>query len=117
MIFEILTEQKLNDNFGDYTKCENLWKEIDESIVDMFLKMRYKEQDKEVKEHLLLKGESVAVVVGFIRLKTDLPKCPLCGGSYEEHLSSLSIVDNKTKICSSCGTREQLEGYLGVYER
>lgn len=35
-------------------------------------------------------------------------KCPLCGKMYSEP-PALSRKDNKTEICSLCGTREALE--------
>lgn len=38
--------------------------------------------------------------------------CPKCGKRYEGH-PALSRVDNETKICPDCGTREALES-LGV---
>lgn len=38
--------------------------------------------------------------------------CPKCGKTYRGH-PAISRADNKTPICSECGTREALEG-LGI---
>ncbi len=38
--------------------------------------------------------------------------CPKCGKTYRGH-PAISREDNKTPICSECGTREALEG-LGI---
>lgn len=38
--------------------------------------------------------------------------CPKCGKRYKAP-SAISRVDNKTQICSTCGTREALES-LGI---
>lgn len=44
-------------------------------------------------------------------------QCPRCGGSIPNALTpgaypgALSRVDNKTEICSECGTLEALEDY------
>lgn len=37
--------------------------------------------------------------------------CPRCG-KYIESYPALSRKDNKTKICSDCGTAEALESYI-----
>lgn len=116
MKFEILTEQKFNRKFGSFPSCENDWEDIDEVIVDVLLNTNYKEHTEFVKNRIL-EGSCFKVCVGFIRLKTNKQKCPLCGGSFEEMQYSLSIVDNNTMICSECGLREQLERFTGSYER
>ena len=41
--------------------------------------------------------------------------CPQCGKQYAEH-PAISRADNKTLICSDCGTREALAG-LGISVR
>lgn len=35
--------------------------------------------------------------------------CPVCGVKFQEVVGALSRRDNKTRICSDCGTREALE--------
>jgi hypothetical protein len=43
--------------------------------------------------------------------------CPRCESNYldpEEALNALSRRDNKTYICSDCGTEEALEDYFGT---
>lgn len=116
MNFELLTEQKFNKNFGSFEKSEYSWVDIDESVVDLLLYARYKDESESIKIDML-KGRSIPAIVGYIRLKNDLCKCPLCGSSFEEGYGALSIVDNETEICSNCGAREQLERYFKVYER
>lgn len=116
MRFEILTEQDFNRNFGSFEKSEKCWKETDESVVDLLLSAKYKE-DKGAVKNQILNGKSIPSIVGFIRKKTDLEKCPLCGSSFEESLFALSIVDSETRICPDCGTREQMEMHLQSYER
>lgn len=37
-------------------------------------------------------------------------KCPKCKKTYLEH-PAISRVDNKTKICPECGTREAIEAF------
>lgn len=41
--------------------------------------------------------------------------CPECGGPLGEH-PALSRTDNKTDICSDCGTRQALESYFNAKE-
>ena len=48
-----------------------------------------------------------------------MPKCPRCGGGIPndaqegEYPGALSRRDNKTYICSECGTLEALEDFMG----
>lgn len=48
------------------------------------------------------------------------PICPRCGGFIPNSLhpgaypGAISRVDNKTEICSPCGTDEALEDYFGA---
>ena len=39
-------------------------------------------------------------------------KCPQCGAEYQGH-PAISRKDNKTPICTDCGTREALES-IGI---
>lgn len=57
----------------------------------------------------LKEGKSVRDGFSFYRIKTDLPKCPRCGSSYEEGTEALSRKDNLTYICSDCGVAEAFE--------
>lgn len=45
-------------------------------------------------------------------LGTTNKKCPRCGKSYTG-FPALSRVDNKTDICSPCGTEEAMQDYAG----
>lgn len=116
MEFEILTEQSFNRNFGDFTECENSWEDIEEKVVNLLLAAKYKSNASAIKEEIA-QGKVATSFVGYIRKKTDLNKCPLCAGSIEEGMHSISIVDNKTRICPDCGMREQLERFTGSYDR
>ena len=116
MKFEMLSEKNFGINFGSFQKSEGFWEELDESVVDLLLYARFRD-NYEVAKKMVLEGKSVAVVVGYIRKQTRLEKCPLCGSSFEDMLYSLSIVDNETKICPDCGVREQLERFNCSYDR
>lgn len=41
----------------------------------------------------------------------ELKICPICHKTYDTH-SAISRKDNKTEICSECGTREALEEFF-----
>lgn len=51
--------------------------------------------------------------------KDDYPKCPRCGGLIPNneqpgaYPGALSRVDNKTEVCSECGTLEAIEQFTG----
>lgn len=38
--------------------------------------------------------------------------CPRCGNDYDGY-PALSRTDNTTHVCSTCGTAEAMEDYLG----
>ena len=38
-------------------------------------------------------------------------ECPLCGDPVHSKFYALSRVDNKTHICSDCGTKEGLRAF------
>ena len=116
MVFEILSDKNFQSNFGDLKECESLWQEIDESAVDVILSTGF-DVKLEVLKDKIKEGKAISTFFGIIRLKNDSKKCPLCGSSFKEPFYSTSIVDNKTKICPDCGTREQLERYFGTYAR
>ena len=50
----------------------------------------------------------------------DKYKCPRCAGyipnniQVGQYVGALSRTDNKTEICSSCGTAEALEQFVGA---
>lgn len=43
-------------------------------------------------------------------MSNEIRTCPMCGKQYSGY-SALSRKDNKTEICSQCGTKEALEAY------
>lgn len=43
----------------------------------------------------------------------DYVVCPRCGARYLRYLAALSRRDNKTSICSTCGTAEAFEDFTG----
>lgn len=116
MEYQMLSERNFNSNFGDFKECENLWTDIDESIIDILLSTSYSVNANKAKIEIS-SGKAIRTVAGYIRKKTDSSKCPLCASSFDEPFASLSIVDNETRICPDCGLREQLERYTGNYER
>lgn len=40
-------------------------------------------------------------------------KCPRCGSFFRASMAALSRKDNKTLICSACGTAEAFEDFFG----
>ena len=60
------------------------------------------------KAQQLLLEESLAEV-----MKEEALDCPRCGKELDQ-FPALSRVDNKTDICSPCGTEEALDDYFGV---
>ena len=44
------------------------------------------------------------------------PVCPKCHNDYTGH-PAISRLDNKTEICSDCGTLEALNDFLKIQER
>ena len=116
MNFELLSEKNFDLNFGSFQKSEGCWEKIDESVVDLLLYARFKDESKIIKNEIL-EGKAVAAIVGYIRMQTELEKCPLCGSSFRGRFYSISIVDNKTKVCPSCGEMEQLERFSCSYDK
>lgn len=53
-------------------------------------------------------GFEYARYSGLPMTEVDYKKCPKCGKLYTEH-PAISRKDNKTEICSRCGTNEALE--------
>ena len=47
-------------------------------------------------------------------MKTKTRICPVCGKAYSEH-PAISRKDNKTEICSKCGTIEAVEEFLNEH--
>jgi predicted RNA-binding Zn-ribbon protein involved in translation (DUF1610 family) len=45
--------------------------------------------------------------------KPIIKKCPNCGEMENMRYPALSRMDNKTKICSKCGTLEALQAFAG----
>lgn len=129
MIIECLARNTFDKNMQDFSRCESQWKvfsEVDEKFVkDSFvvtaeiLKSTSPDENvdfckwENIKEQLE-SGRVVGDPLMLYRIKSDLPHCPLCGGSYSEenHEYATSRRDNKTKICSQCGMKEAFEDML-----
>jgi transcription elongation factor Elf1 len=47
--------------------------------------------------------------------KDETMICPRCGKEFLKYLAALCRVDNKTLICSECGTQEAMEDYFGEF--
>jgi ribosomal protein S27AE len=50
-----------------------------------------------------------------VKLDIKLVTCPRCGRDYQGY-PALSRLDNKTEVCSPCGTDEALRDMLGLLE-
>lgn len=64
--------------------------------------------DKVEIEKELLNGNLIKVPFGTLKL-ANMKTCPLCTNELKQDLISISRRDNKTEICSECGTEEALE--------
>ena len=70
--------------------------------------------DRRDGSHNDIPGDDFDAIIG-----SNYPKCPSCGGFIPNnetpgaYMGALSRKDNKTEICSSCGTKEAIEDYLG----
>lgn len=53
-------------------------------------------------------GRTIDTPILLFRL-AEGEECPKCGAKFQETAGALSRRDNRTKICSDCGTREALE--------
>lgn len=129
---EYLFLDDLKENFDDYSRCEGLWKVMDEEIPGeklkkIFASLRktnemirpnefYPYYEEEVFINNLLLGKTVQDMFRVYRIKTDYEKCPLCGSSIIEGQYALSRRDNKSRICSSCGMKESLEDFTNIRE-
>lgn len=45
--------------------------------------------------------------------KMEFKICPKCNKKYDEY-PAISRVDNKTKICPTCGTKEALDAFKNI---
>lgn len=122
-------------NDKDFYACEQLWEE-DDSLTEEKLKQVFESHRKFLmneyplgtREHehaktyfewnsivnQLERGKVVGDMFNLYRAKNDLPKCPRCGCSYKAvEDEAVSRKDNKTLVCSDCGTKEAL-GLLRV---
>lgn len=123
--YEFLPSQTFfNDNFESFAACEGEWLTREPNIVQWMITST-QETLADVQEmrpemvgdapfEALAAGKVVHVIAGFVRQQTDLPKCPLCGCSFEKRLGSISRRDNQTLICAGCGTREALGDLFNV---
>ena len=126
--YETLRDSVLTSKNQDFSKCEVLWLPRTEQEIKVSceyaksfcLDYGYSEQapnfEWETAKTTLDSGKVLQTPFAFIRKRTALPKCPCCGASIPEGTEALSRYDNKTSICSACGTREALEDYFGVIE-
>ena len=49
-----------------------------------------------------------------IKEEEEIKKCPVCNKEYKG-IGALSRKDNKTEICSECGTNEALAEFFGSF--
>ena len=125
--YETLSLSLLTSKNEDVAKCEGLWIPTTEDSASAICNMTEKmlrteghngeaadlfcwENAKEEMEN----GKTLRSLFLVIRKRTNLRKCPCCGASIPEGTQALSRYDNKTVICSDCGTREAFEDFCGV---
>ncbi len=127
---EVISGDVYLENFSDFSKCEGEWLDLEIpkekflSFIAVAKKVLTEMDDTEdidtlewdYIEERLLNGKVIHVIGTFYRAKNELPKCPLCGSSYEEHERSLSRRDNTTSLCNDCGRVEGLNDFVGVRE-
>lgn len=95
MKIEMLSERMWIENGEDFSKCENIWLEVDyENTLDLIdvgyniskvteTKTReYLKRDSAL--NLLKEGKVLRLPVVFIREINNKPKCPKCGSSYKK---------------------------------
>lgn len=123
--FQFLPNLTLEQQFGDFTACENLWQPLNREDMMKLLRAivsfkstlagphpgRDNDEDSSLEKDVE-SGRVISTPYCRIRLKTDRQKCPRCGSSIMEDLPALSRIDNKTKLCNLCGTAEAMEDYL-----
>lgn len=114
--YEYLPAEILNAAFGDFSACEGKWTGLTESEYTVFVSalccvIEKPSEDvvREANEHTGA-GKVLSLPIGYIRKATSERKCPKCGASIFG-IGALSRIDNKTVICSDCGTAEALEDY------
>lgn len=129
---ECLSLAILKENFDQYEHCKNNWvimdsltayEHIEKSFARMlsFVTANYPDKYYPIYEHdiftnALLLGQVVEDMYFAYRIKTDYPKCPLCGSSIFPHTLALSRRDNLTEICSTCAQKEAFQDFLNLRE-
>lgn len=126
-----ISKDVINKHFEKYDDCENLWvcdKTLSISkLQDIFSKLRrinqqtrpneyYLYYEDEVMVNNLSLGKVVEDMYFAYRIKTEYPKCPLCGSSIFPHTAALSRRNNKTYICRDCGQSEAVQDFANVRE-
>lgn len=120
-MFETLGIGYLKKFNNDFSKCENKWMKMSEDEAKMEFEISYdisKQFENEPREYCIWenaiveldKGKALSLPMFYIRKATENKKCPKCGSSILD-TGALSRHDNKTKICSDCGTFEALNGF------
>lgn len=125
---ERLSLKVLEENFRDFSKCEEKWEDFNDikDLKSIFARLRrineeirpnkyYVYYEEEVFMNNLLLGKVVEDMFFAYRLKTNYDKCPLCGANIIGG-AALSRRDNQTNICSDCGTKEALEDIMSSRE-
>lgn len=123
--YEQLPDNTLNDAHGDFRACEYWWNpasakdaqklvEAAKAVMDV-INPDTPCLDWASAKEAMGQGRAVHTPIGYIREKTDYPKCPLCGSSIIG-LAALSRIDNKTAICNGCGEREAFEDFTDTID-
>ena len=118
--YELLPIGTLTKKFRDFAACANDWNTLSEEDAKSFCASAYQVTVRigQPREYLIwdnaqkhmADGIAISLPIGFLRLKTGLPKCPRCGNSIMD-TGALSRIDNETVLCSDCGMREAMEDY------
>lgn len=120
MTIERLSRTTFDRHHQDFAACEEFWEEMDEEKVKKIATSNHEtlqltRPDEGVSflewaniEHKLTDGRVVELMNVFVRKRTSLDKCPLCGSSIADGTAALSRRDNQTEICSQCARDEAI---------
>ena len=121
ILFEKLFEKQLENNYGDFSKCEKYWETISSEKTEEILTKAFDALSKMgfsfeaditgVMNKMTEDGTVFHLPFLFLRAKTNKRKCPRCGASMMHDVNALSRYDNKTEICSACGVNEAMEDF------
>ena len=123
--YEMLDEEELRLAYTNFRKCESEWLPVTTDTAKSALRIAHSVLEQTgapanetalyewtVAKSIMEQGHALRLPTQFIRLRTNLEKCPFCGSSIPKHTAALSRLDNSTRICADCGMREALTDYF-----